>query len=411
MQEPVKALTQSYIAHQGDATTSRSARRWSCTPTRRTTRSSPMPTATSPTSTATSFRGATPRFDWTKPVDGSNPATEWHGLLSVDETPHLLNPTSGWLYNTQQLAVVGRRPEQPEARGLSRVRRERAARSARGLHAIRVLAEQEGFHARVADRRGLRQLSPWFEKPMPALIKAWDAAPASDPLKAKLAEQIALLRGWDLRWARRLGADVARRVLGRGDLRRASARTRAARACPPTTTSPTRAAAAAAAGARRGVRQAHRRLRHLEDAVGRDQSLPAPHRRHRPAVQRRRAEHPGRLHVVATGARWRRSARAPIPARRSGTARAATASSPSSSSATACARRAVTAGGESGDPKSPHFNDQAQRYAPAICARSTSTRTQLKGHTERSTTRGSDRDPIEKRKRKPLKELKRPELP
>jgi acyl-homoserine-lactone acylase len=24
--------------------------------------------------------------------------------------------------------------------------------------------------------------------------------------------------------------------------------------------------------------------------------------------------------------------------------------------------RAVTAGGESGDPKSPHFNDQAQRY-------------------------------------------------
>src|SRR6266513_1389992 len=35
-------------------------------------------------------------FDWTKPVDGSNPATEWHGLLSVDETPHLLNPRSGW---------------------------------------------------------------------------------------------------------------------------------------------------------------------------------------------------------------------------------------------------------------------------------------------------------------------------
>jgi acyl-homoserine-lactone acylase len=25
--------------------------------------------------------------------------------------------------------------------------------------------------------------------------------------------------------------------------------------------------------------------------------------------------------------------------------------------------RAVTAGGESGDPKSPHFNDQAERYA------------------------------------------------
>ena len=39
-------------------------------------------------------------FDWTKPVDGRNPATEWRGLLAVDETPHLLNPKSGWLYNT-----------------------------------------------------------------------------------------------------------------------------------------------------------------------------------------------------------------------------------------------------------------------------------------------------------------------
>src|ERR1019366_4989034 len=36
-----------------------------------------------------------PRFDWTKPVDGSNPAAEWQGLLSVKESPLLLNPASG----------------------------------------------------------------------------------------------------------------------------------------------------------------------------------------------------------------------------------------------------------------------------------------------------------------------------
>ena len=39
-------------------------------------------------------------FDWTKPVDGTTPATEWKGLLTVDEAPHLLNPKSGWLYNS-----------------------------------------------------------------------------------------------------------------------------------------------------------------------------------------------------------------------------------------------------------------------------------------------------------------------
>src|SRR5437762_6410867 len=40
------------------------------------------------------------RFDWTKPVDGSDTATAYHGLLSVDETPLLLNPSVGWLYNS-----------------------------------------------------------------------------------------------------------------------------------------------------------------------------------------------------------------------------------------------------------------------------------------------------------------------
>src|SRR5947209_12804965 len=40
------------------------------------------------------------RFDFTRPVDGGNPETEWQGFLSIDETPHLLNPRSGWLYNS-----------------------------------------------------------------------------------------------------------------------------------------------------------------------------------------------------------------------------------------------------------------------------------------------------------------------
>src|SRR5688572_17253530 len=40
------------------------------------------------------------KFDWTKPVDGSNPATEWNGVLSFDESPNVVNPPNGWVYNT-----------------------------------------------------------------------------------------------------------------------------------------------------------------------------------------------------------------------------------------------------------------------------------------------------------------------
>src|SRR5215471_6588977 len=39
-------------------------------------------------------------FDWTEPVDGSNPATAYRGVLSFAETPNVLNPASGWLYNS-----------------------------------------------------------------------------------------------------------------------------------------------------------------------------------------------------------------------------------------------------------------------------------------------------------------------
>jgi len=40
-----------------------------------------------------------PQFDWTKPIDGSTPETEWHGLHAFEELPQLLNPKSGYLQN------------------------------------------------------------------------------------------------------------------------------------------------------------------------------------------------------------------------------------------------------------------------------------------------------------------------
>jgi acyl-homoserine-lactone acylase len=138
-------------------------------------------------------------FDFTKVVDGSNPATDWKGLLTVDELPQLLNPKSGWLYNSNNWPWSGA--------GASSLRKqdypvyvESGTETARGLHAVRVLQNKNDFTLDSLITAAYDSYLPWFEKPIPALVKAWDDAPTSDPLKTKLADQIALLRTWDYRW-------------------------------------------------------------------------------------------------------------------------------------------------------------------------------------------------------------------
>src|SRR6266704_5040964 len=167
------------------------------------------------------------KFDWTKPVDGSDPATEWHGLLSVDESPKLLNPASGWLYNSNNWPWSAAGTSSPKKEDYPPYA-ETGGETARGLHAIRILEDKKDFTLSSLIAAAYDSYLTWFEKPVPALIKAWDETPADIPLKTKVAEQIAILRGWDLRWgvnsvptslAVFWGEDLQRRV--GGDARKA----------------------------------------------------------------------------------------------------------------------------------------------------------------------------------------------
>ncbi len=141
-----------------------------------------------------------PKFDWRKPVDGSDPETDWHGVLSVDESPKLLNPASGWLYNSNNSPWSAAGSSSPKQSDYPKYV-DNGVESARGLHAIRVLEDKKDFTIETLRDAAYDSYLTWFEKPVPALIKAWDRAAVGDPLKAKLSDQIAALRSWDLRWS------------------------------------------------------------------------------------------------------------------------------------------------------------------------------------------------------------------
>jgi acyl-homoserine lactone acylase PvdQ len=226
MQEPIKALEQSYLR-----TKARDYKSYRQTMELKANSSNNTIFADADGDIAYFHGNYIPRrdtkFDWTRPVDGSNPETEWHGLLEVDETPHLLNPKVGWLYNTNNWPWSAAGPDSPKRENYPAYV-ENGGESARGLHAIRVLQGKKDFTLDSLIGAAFDSYLTWFEKPMPALIRAWDQAPESDALKAKLAEQISVLRKWDLRWSATSvptslavfwGEDVRRRLNGGGGRR------------------------------------------------------------------------------------------------------------------------------------------------------------------------------------------------
>ena len=138
-------------------------------------------------------------FDFTKPVDGSDPATDWHGLLTVEESPHLLDPKSGYVFNVNDSPWNGA--------GESSLHRqdypayvETGKESARGLHAMRLLQGKKDFTLDGLVAAAYDSYLPWFIKPLSGLIRAWIDLPQDSPMKSSLAGQIAELQRWDLRW-------------------------------------------------------------------------------------------------------------------------------------------------------------------------------------------------------------------
>jgi len=139
------------------------------------------------------------RFDYTKPVDGSDPATDWRGVHALADVPHVLNPATGWIVNTNNWPWSAAGPNSPKKANFPRYM-DSWGENPRGLHAIMLLEGKKDFTLESLQSAAYDSYQPAFAKVIPGLVRAWDSTTASDPLKRRLEEPIALLRNWDYRW-------------------------------------------------------------------------------------------------------------------------------------------------------------------------------------------------------------------
>jgi acyl-homoserine-lactone acylase len=320
-------------------------------------------------------------FDYTKPVDGSNPATDWKGLVPFAETPHVVNPSNGWVYNSNDSPWSAAGPNSPKKTDFPRSM-DQAGENWRTPHAIRVLSARKDFTLPTLIEAAYDPWLPAFTRLTPGLLAAYNGAAANDPLKAKLAQPIEALRAWDHRWsAESVPTSVA---VGWGEALWAKVAPDAKKAGVPIYDyMATRATPA-------------QRLEALAEAIDRltqdfgTWKTPWGQINRFQRVNDDIAQHfddagPS-IPVPFASAQW--GSLASFGAKRYADTKKYYGSSGNSFVAVVefgdrVRARAVTAGGESGDPASKHFNDQAGRYASGNLREVYFYPDQLAGHVER----------------------------
>jgi acyl-homoserine lactone acylase PvdQ len=321
-------------------------------------------------------------FDWTRPVDGSDPRTEWKGVLSVDETPHILNPPSGWVYNSNNWPWSAAGPSSPKRSDFPVYVELSKEESPRGRHALKVLPDKKDFTIASLISAAYDSWLPSFARMIPGLLKSYDNLAASDTLRTNLADPIAVLRAWDFRWGTNSiptslavfwGEDVQSRV---GVEARGAAMSAETYVIDRATDGERLQSLVAAKtklvgdfGTWRTPWGVINRFQRITDDIAPKFDDAGPS-----------------IPVPFTSSRW--GSLASFAARAYPGTKKWYGTSGNSFVAViefgdSVRARAITAGGESGNPSSPHFNDEAQRYSTGNLRDVYFYPSQLKGHIER----------------------------
>jgi len=139
-----------------------------------------------------------PAFDWNNPVDGSTSTTEWKGFHSVAESVHLYNPPNGWLQNCNSTPFTVAGVYSPKKENFATYLAP-DGENYRGLNAVRLLQNnQQKYTLDNVIALGYDLKLAAFEDIIPPFIKLFENHTFDDlSLKNKLSEPISVLKLWD----------------------------------------------------------------------------------------------------------------------------------------------------------------------------------------------------------------------
>jgi len=169
-------------------------------------------------------------INWSKPVDGSTGTTEWQGLHTVGESVHLYDPPNGWLQNCNSTPFTAAGPESPSKANFPPYMAP-DGENFRGINAVRVLSGRGKFDLDGLIRAGYDTYLSAFEVLVPALVEAFgNYGHGGDNKFDALEGPVNLLKNWDYRsgvssvettlateWAQRLGPSIEKVYIDEGE--------------------------------------------------------------------------------------------------------------------------------------------------------------------------------------------------
>ena len=320
------------------------------------------------------------KFDYAKPVDGRDPATDWGGLHEINELPNSINPPNGWVQNTNTWPYQAAGPFSPKPEAYPRYM-DMFGENYRGVHALKLLSGRKGWTLEGLQAAAYDRDQPAFAELIPSLIAAYRLLPKGSNRRAALAEPVALLERWDYRWSAESEAQSLATFWAEALAKKMPERKQAM----------ARTLSQLPAGT-----SADAKLDALEEAMARLQREHGSWRVAWGRINRFQRISPAILHPFDD-----KAPSIPVPfasgnfgslasfgaAPRNGTTKWYGTSGNSFVAVVEFGKRvrarAVSAGGESGDPASPHFNDQAARYAAGALRQVYFYPDELKGHIRR----------------------------